>query len=291
MKKRRITAFGLALFVLMMLATSASGLSLAGEGPDPFPRGEEVAVKVMSYNIHHGVGEDGVLDLNRIAGVIREAGADLVGLQEVDKHYGARSNFEDQAKKLSELLGMHVAFGANLDRDPLEEGQPRRQYGTAVLSKYPIIRSENHFLSSFGSEQRGLLETTINVKGNHVHLFNTHLGLTVQQRLAQVNEILDIARKRQGTKIILGDFNAKPTSQEIATMTAQYNDGFAGMDDAFTYPASPAPTSRIDYIFTSPDVSLTERQVLNGILASDHLPVVGTVVLNREAPFDNGLGE
>lgn len=289
MKKRRMTAFFLLLLVLLMtLATSASALSAAAQGPDPFPRGQETPVKVMTYNIHHGVGEDGILDLDRIAGVIRNAGADIVGLQEVDKHYGERSNFEDQAKRLSELLGMHYAYAAYLDRDPLEEGQPRRQYGTAILSKYPIIRSENYFLSSFGSEQRGLLETTINVKGNQIHVYNTHLGLTVQQRLAQVNEIREIAGKRQGTTILFGDFNARPNSQEIAAMTAQYKDGFADMNDAYTFPAFPAPTSRIDYIFTSSNVSLTDRQVLTGVEASDHLPVVGTVVLNREAPYENG---
>ena len=47
---------------------------------------EKVQVKVMSYNIHHAVGEDNVLDLERIAKVIEDSDAEIIGLQEVDNH-------------------------------------------------------------------------------------------------------------------------------------------------------------------------------------------------------------
>ena len=40
-------------------------------------------VGVLTYNIHSGVGGDGVYDLERIAGVVRRSGADVVCLQEV----------------------------------------------------------------------------------------------------------------------------------------------------------------------------------------------------------------
>ena len=45
---------------------------------------DALSLRVVTYNIHHGVGVDGKLDLNRIAEVIRAAKADLVALQEVD---------------------------------------------------------------------------------------------------------------------------------------------------------------------------------------------------------------
>ncbi|WP_350278838.1 hypothetical protein [Kribbella sp. HUAS MG21] len=38
---------------------------------------------------------------------------------------------------------MNYVFAANLDWDPPEPGKPRRQYGTLVLSKYPIVDSRN----------------------------------------------------------------------------------------------------------------------------------------------------
>lgn len=61
-------------------------------------------VDVMTFNIHHAQGTDGVLDLQRIADVIEASGADVVGLQEVDRHYSARSDWVDQAAALAELL-------------------------------------------------------------------------------------------------------------------------------------------------------------------------------------------
>lgn len=261
--------------------TPSAAAPLSGEG-----RGKEVTIKVMSYNIRHGVGMDQVLDLDRIANEIRASGADIIGLQEVDRHYSARSNFEDQAKKLAESLGMHYIYGANLDRDPLEPGGKRRQYGTAVLSRYPTIHSENHLLSSFGQEQRGLLEATINVKGNHIQFYSTHLGLTTEQRLAQIDEILAITSQYDRTTIITGDFNALPVSEEIRLMKTLFKDGFEDQGDAFTFPAD-KPRSRIDYIFVSENVELTHPEVLS-TLASDHLPIVGEITLKREAPYNNG---
>ncbi|CAG7625196.1 endonuclease/exonuclease/phosphatase family protein [Paenibacillus allorhizosphaerae] len=281
--------FNFTLIAALFLTTFVpASKSRAEQGPPELPRIAEVPVRVMSFNILHGAGTDGVLDLNRTASVIRNSGAELVGLQEVDVHFRARSNFEDQAQRLAEMLDMHYVFGANLDQDPLEPGAPRRQYGTAVLSKYPILESHNYYLSSFGLEQRGLLETKISVNGATVYFYTTHLG-TVEQRLTQVNEILNITSARTGTKIITGDFNSVPTSAPIQTMKTVYKDGFADQNNAYTAPSN-APNARIDYIFTSDNVSLTNKSVItSNPVASDHLPIIGTVVLTPDSPLYNGL--
>ncbi|WP_235714609.1 endonuclease/exonuclease/phosphatase family protein [Neobacillus dielmonensis] len=147
--------------------------------------------------------------MKRIAKTIEDEGADVIGLQEVDNHWSERSDFQDQAKWLAERMGMFYVYAANLDKAPLNEGESRRQYGTAILSKYPILHSENHSLTKIGkTEQRGLLEATINVKGNQLHFFNTHLALTTAERHIQTQEIIDIAGQSEGPKVIMGDFNA-----------------------------------------------------------------------------------
>ena len=81
-------------------------------------------MKVMTYNIHHGEGTDGVIDLPRIAGVIRAVNPQIVLLQDVDR--GTRRAGEvDQAEELAKLLGWHHVFGEAM---PLEGGS----YGEAV---------------------------------------------------------------------------------------------------------------------------------------------------------------
>ena len=94
------------------------------------PRASKLAV--ATYNIHHGEGVDGRLDLRRVADELRATKADVIGLQEVDRHFDARSEFVDQAQRLS-AAGHDVVYAANLDLAPYNPGQPRRQYDTAIL--------------------------------------------------------------------------------------------------------------------------------------------------------------
>ncbi|MGG4342090.1 endonuclease/exonuclease/phosphatase family protein [Paenibacillus lautus] len=97
MKKSVISVIACLLFAPLF----TTGVLADGKG-----EGKEVSTTVMSYNIHHGVGLDEQLSLQRIAEVIRDSGAEIVVLQEVDRFYGERSDFQDQAKELAGLLGI-----------------------------------------------------------------------------------------------------------------------------------------------------------------------------------------
>src|SRR5699024_11610607 len=115
--------------------------------------------RVATFNIRHGLGPDERVDLARTADEIRALGAEVVGLQEVDVGFGPRSDHDDQAARLGELLGMRALFGAALDLPPTHEGGPRRRYGIALLTD----RSEEHtseLQSRFDLVCRLLLETT-----------------------------------------------------------------------------------------------------------------------------------
>ncbi|MGW6198013.1 endonuclease/exonuclease/phosphatase family protein [Kribbella sp. NPDC055110] len=66
-------------------------------------------VEALTFNIHHGAGVDGKLDLERVAQTIEASGATVVGLQEVDKYFDARSNWMDQPARLAARLQMNYA--------------------------------------------------------------------------------------------------------------------------------------------------------------------------------------
>ncbi|AXK44652.1 endonuclease/exonuclease/phosphatase family protein [Brachybacterium saurashtrense] len=100
--------------------------------------------RVATWNIRHGLGPDGRVDLERTAREIAALGADVIALQEVDVAFGARSAHEDQAARLGALLGMSVAFGAALDLPPEHDGAPRRRYGVALLTRHEIVSSRMH---------------------------------------------------------------------------------------------------------------------------------------------------
>ena len=270
-RRHRVPA--LVLLLLALLATVVAGTGTAAGVPGaPPPR----PLRVATFNIHHGVGLDNVLDLERIAATVESTGVEVVGLQEVDVHFGARSDFVDQANWLADRLGMYVVFGANLNLDPLSAGVPRRQYGTAILSEHRIRESTNTLLPRpEGGEQRGLLEAHIRVRGLPVTVYNTHLQHDSQvERLAQIATIRDIIAGVDESVVVLGDLNATPGSPEIANLTEDLVDSWvtAGVGDGFTYDAA-TPHARIDYVMSSGDIVARTAAVVTAD-ASDHLPVV-----------------
>ena len=241
------------------------------------------ALTVMTYNIHQGRDADGVLDLDRIATVIRAQDADLVALQEVGRHWSADSAFRDQAADLGRLLSMQFAFGANLDRDPPEPGAPRRQYGTAILSSWPILESRNILLprASPENEQRGLLVVDVERDGAPFRLHNAHLGVSAQDRELQVAAILAEADKATVPYALVGDFNAAPTAPGLAPLFERLGDAWklAGDGDGDTFPAA-APAARIDYVLVPAELSVSAARV-PAELASDHRPLVAQLTLER----------
>jgi endonuclease/exonuclease/phosphatase family metal-dependent hydrolase len=238
-------------------------------------------LRVATFNIHHGVGIDGVLDLARIAATIERTGAEVVGLQEVDRHWSERSNFVDQATWLADVLDMDLAFGANLDLDPPAAGAPRRQFGTAILSAHRIRATTNTLLPRpLGGEQRGLLEALIKVRGIPVRVFNTHLQHDSQvERLAQVARIREVLATTEESVVLLGDLNATPDTPEIAGLTDRLVDAWvtAGVGDGFTFDAA-TPHARIDYVMSSDNVVARTAAVVTTD-AADHLPVVVDLAL------------
>src|SRR5688572_31668602 len=86
--------------------------------------------RVMTYNIHHGEGMDGKVDLERIAALIQNEQADIVALQEVDKGV-ERTARRDLGAELARLTGMQCVFSNNYH---FQGGE----YGNAVLTRFPI---------------------------------------------------------------------------------------------------------------------------------------------------------
>jgi endonuclease/exonuclease/phosphatase family metal-dependent hydrolase len=232
-----------------------------------------MSLKVMTYNIRCGVNMSGQLDLRAIADLIRQESPDVAGIQEVDRHFAERSRFVDQAAWLAAELGCHYAYGVNVDKPPIQQGQPRRQYGTALFSKHPITFSRNVHLSSFGNEQRGIMEASFVKEGRAVSVYNTHFGLTREERLQQAEESIQLLDRSADVRILVGDFNSEPSSPEIQRLLgAGMRDACQAVANGLTFP-SDEPGRRIDYIFYSGELRLDKAYTLSS-LASDHRPIV-----------------
>ena len=170
---------------------------------------------------------------------------------------------------------MQVAFGRNIDLDPLAPGDPRREFGTAVLSRYPIVSARNTLLPlAPEGEQRGLLQVQVRTPWGLVKILGTHLQHTsTQERLDQVAAIKQLTQRCLQPTVLMGDLNAYPDSPEMASLLQKFRDSWAavGRGDGFTFD-SDDPKGRIDYVLTrNLVVPLTARVIPT--LASDHLPL------------------
>ncbi|MEU1123316.1 endonuclease/exonuclease/phosphatase family protein [Streptomyces sp. NPDC005899] len=272
----------------------AAGLSASALAPPAAATGREPAVRlrVATYNIHAGSGADNVFDLDRQADGLRALDADVIGLQEVDVHWGARSEWRDLAGELAGRLHMRVSFAPIYSLDPPAPGQPRREYGVALLSRYPIVSTENHDITRLSTQDPnpvpapgpGFAEVVLRVKGLPLHVYVTHLDYRPDPavRAAQVADTRRIMGEDRGRKILLGDLNAEPDAPELAPLWEELEDADPG---APTFPALD-PVKRIDYVAVSKAGSGAVRvrdAAVAGTLASDHRPVIADLELRRGA--------
>ena len=295
----------------LALGAAVFAAGKAQELPDP-QSGPRVA-HVLSYNIHHGTG-DCVLppgtppppsppecgfDLEQIARVIRAENVDVAALQEVDRFWN-RSARTDQPAILAKELEMHRCYAANLDHPPDSHSPVPHQYGTLILSRFPILDCRNTFLPStrpatettpeVRREQRGLLEALVNARGVPFRIYNTHLEHTSafqDVRTAQVNRIVELVGSFEEPTALAGDLNALPTASEMQPLFALFEDAWLEGGDGgpgytlSTHPVDP-PTRRIDYVLVSPGIAVSEtRVVINDTTrrASDHYPVRAELAL------------
>jgi endonuclease/exonuclease/phosphatase family metal-dependent hydrolase len=245
---------------------------------------------VASYNIHHGAGVDGRLDLQRTADLLRRTDPDVVGIQEVDRRFRPRSQFADQLDVLSEELGMETAF-APIMEESNERGPDDLpgQYGIGLLTDHSIVDSEILRLSeTVESEPRVLLNTVVEIDdGPTIDVSTTHLALGRSLRERQARELV-AATSGTTASVLVGDFNDTPDSPPVSIVREHFTDALraVGSADQPTFPspyASPGekrgeydlsvPWGRIDYVFASPDVGVEDAHVVES-LASDHSLVV-----------------
>lgn len=237
---------------------------------------DPISLKVMTYNIRYGKGEDDHVDLMRIVDVINNAMADIIGLQEVER-FSPRSQFVNQIRFLAANLGFYGVYGPAFSIGPYT-------YGNAILSRYPILSWEVVPISS-SREPRNFIIATISIKGTPITFVNTHLGLSHAERMEHIEKIIEVIGDREEPVIVAGDWNATPSSPEIARIQEFLRDAHSevGQGLGLTFPSN-NPLYRIDYIFTSKHSSLQKVETIES-LASDHRPVIAEMLLNVGESF------
>jgi len=251
-------------------------------------------LRVLTYNIHHGEGTDGIVDLSRQAEILKSVQLDLVALQEVDQRT-ERTGGVNQLQELARLTGMHAQFGKAMDYSG-------GSYGVAVLSRWPFVSTRNDPLPALPDrEPRTALTALVRVDadGPLLQFTSTHLdqGRDEGNRLAQAAHLNALPVREGAQEILAGDMNSRPDTEVMKVLETQWTN--ATTADPSLPPASDGrPRFRGDYILVRPTHCwrVIEAEVLDDRVASDHRPVLVVLewtatCLTVSAPEHPGVGE
>lgn len=238
-------------------------------------------LRVATYNIHSGIGNDRAYDPARIAAVLAEIDADVVGLQEVS----ARPELDgvtDQFHYLAEATGMTAVAGPNI---VLREAR----FGNVLLSRPPVLATRRIDLSVAPYEPRGAVVADIHPHtgtppaspaGPRLRVIVTHLGLRVWERAHQHGRLGQLVAAREDTPVvIMGDFNS--WWPDLAALR-HLGPRFGTRHSPASFPTH-LPFLALDRIWAVPDIIRGRVRAHVSALArqaSDHLPVVAEIELD-----------
>ena len=169
-------------------------------------------LRVATYNIHKGFSHfNRRMMVHELRANLRNLGADIVFLQEVQgQHERHAAYFDDwpvepQYEFLADSVWSDFAYGRNAVYD-------QGHHGNAILSRFPIVSSENQDVSTHSLERRGLLHCQLGVPGfaNPLHCVCVHLAVNERGRRHQVGALIERMHRlvpRDAPVIVAGDFN------------------------------------------------------------------------------------
>lgn len=260
---------------LLTAAVGVVAVGLVGALATPVPTpgrtlADGDAVRLAAYNVHGGYDLRGRLDLPALVEAIRDTGADIVVLNEVDRGW-LLGGGHDLLRLLHEATGMEATFAPAADD----------VWGNAVLSRVPLRDVRTVPLPGGGAAmRRSYVSAVADVPGGELAIVGTHLHHVTADgsiRAAQARALAaEVARlTSRGLPVaVLGDLNAPFDSPDLLPL-ADLLDAVPGGEP--TFPAD-APQVRLDHILVTPGVTAI-APAIGTSTASDHLPVAVTVTL------------
>jgi endonuclease/exonuclease/phosphatase family metal-dependent hydrolase len=230
-------------------------------------------MRLLTYNIHKGIGSDRRYRLERIINVIQEQEPDLICLQEVDRNV-RRSRFHDQPALLAHQLGVQAhLFQLNV---PHREGG----YGNLILSRWPFRNECQMSIRHRRRKPRGAQLVVIDTAHGPLHLINWHLGLREKERRWQAVHLLSHSSFLEFAHlptIIAGDFNDWRNTLDRRHFTHHgFQQATAPIRRFRSFPSLLA-LAALDKVYYRGALDIHRAAIVRtpqARLASDHLPLV-----------------
>jgi endonuclease/exonuclease/phosphatase family metal-dependent hydrolase len=246
---------------------SATGPRYAGAPPTAAAesRTHPDRLRIVSFNIEFARRIDGAIALLASDPALR--GADVILLQEMDAA---------GTQRVAHALGMwYVYYPVIFHR------RTRRDFGNAVLSRWPIVDDAKLVLphpSRYARTHRSATAATLRVGASRVRVYSTHLGTVAD---------IGAGRREDQLRAILAD----AADHAVVVIGGDLNDATIGIvaeEAGYSWPTRDGPRTtrfgRWDHVFLkgldSPDTAASGT-VIDAHRVSDHRPVWAVGILRR----------
>jgi endonuclease/exonuclease/phosphatase family metal-dependent hydrolase len=231
-------------------------------------KGASASVRVMTWNIHRGVGPDGRYDFPRITRLIERHAPDIIALQELDTR-GILELDRQPLSILSTTFGLHSLEGRTIVA-------PDGHYGHALLSRWPIVDGRCIDLAVRWREPRCAIEGRIDTPIGRLAVRTVHFGLDPFERREQVRRLLAEADPSGGAAVVMGDFNDWLGRGYVRRLLGRR---YGAPTTQRTFPAI-CPLFALDRIYCAPPlVRLGVWSDDESKYISDHLPMIADIAL------------
>ncbi len=216
---------------------------------------------VMTYNIQQGNSATGEKNYDAQLEIIQQSGADIIALQESDTARIGLGN-SDVVRYFATKLDYYSYYGPKTVTGT---------FGTAILSRYPILRGETLFTYS-NLDETGTAYALIDVKGNEFHVFCSHPDGDWNNHMDQMKSIIDRVKEQSLDRVVsLGDFNTEPGSDHYNLAVSKLYDAWAVIHPTGIDGDGNDMSGRIDHIFVSREFTIEDARVIPaGPSGTDH---------------------
>ena len=230
--------------------------------------------RIVTYNIHSGVGRDKQHDYKRIGQFLANSGADIVLLQEMD----TRPVERDTAQDIEDICANNTF---KLIPSPAIR-ESNGWYGNAILTRFDVLKHDTVDVSQKGRQPRNVQIVELKTEKTPLTVVNTHKGLKKLERRSQFSMLHEhlshLLEERKKPLFLAGDFNEW---QFFSKAFKGLNQLLSQQKIGATFP-SQFPVFSLDRVWVTEDIEVKSCRKLKNAktrVYSDHLPVLVDIVL------------
>jgi endonuclease/exonuclease/phosphatase family metal-dependent hydrolase len=193
--------------------------------------------------------------------LIRQVSPDILALQETDSTRISLNN-NDYVRYFADKLGYYSYYGPKTVAGT---------YGTAILSKYPLLNTRTVFIYS-DKDETGIAEAEVDVAGLRFSIYDVHPDSSDPAMLAFAQTLLRRSQDKPYV-IAMGDYNLRDYEEAYKLIASVYTNAWVSVypSEISPYGVDMSGDNRIDHIFLSTNLTaLNPTYILPPESATDH---------------------